>query len=174
MGKVDDKVWEMHWPGAWNGEGRGGRKKRALDESMDLDEVEEKQLEQDHELNIKSLQYGFIQLKESEAETKETRAPHMKRIILTLAPGAFIRKAIRSGFDKSMSKYWTYFGSLTTPSCDEAVTWIVFCRRLPIAQVQANAFSSLYINNYRPSRPAPQPYCSSQYQLMKLIHGYIF
>ena len=97
----------MHWPGA-NG-------KRALHESMDLDEVEEKQLEHDHELNIKSLQYAFSQLKESEGETKETRVPHMKRIKMTLNVGAFIRKAIRNGADKTMSTYWSYKGSLTTP-----------------------------------------------------------
>ena len=88
---------------------------------MDLDDVEEKQLEYDHELNIKSLQYGFNQLKESESETKETRLesrqnyPHMKRIQLTLNVGAFIRKAIRNGRDKTMSTYWSYKGSLTTP-----------------------------------------------------------
>lgn len=107
----------MHHPGAWGGAGNpgNGRKKRALHESMDLDEVEEKQLEQDHELNIKSLQYAFSQLKESEAGTKETREPHMKRIKMTLAPGAFIQKAIRNGADKTMSTYWTYMGSLTTP-----------------------------------------------------------
>jgi len=175
LSQIDDKVHEIHWPGAWNGAGNpgNGRKKRALHESMDLDDVEEKQLEQDHELNIKSLQYAFSQLMESEAETKETRVPHMKRIPMRLAPGAFIRKATRNGADKTMSTYWTYMGSLTTPSCDEAVTWVVFHRRLPIAQVQVNAFASLYINNYRPSRPAPEPYCSSKYQLMYLIHNSI-
>merc|ERR1719356_851775 len=132
---------------------------------MDLDEVEEKLLEHDHELNIKSLQYAFSQLKDSEAETKETRAPHMKRIKMTLNVGAFIRKAIRNGADKTMSTYWTYKGSLTTPGCEEAVTWVVFDRKLPIAQVQANAFSSLYRNNYRPSRPA-----APEHELERLIH----
>jgi len=176
LSDIDDKVWEFHWPGAHGG---NGRKKRALNESMDMDEVEGKQLEHDHDLNIKSLQYALSQLKESEAETKETREPHMKRVKMTLNPGAFIRKVVRNGGDKTRSKrstkpistYWTYQGSLTTPSCDEAVTWVVFHRRLPIAQVQVNAFSSLYSNNYRPSRPIPDCDCSSKYNLMYLLHG---
>merc|ERR1711962_311854 len=165
LSQLDDAVWEMHYPGA--------RGKRSLHESMDVDEVEEKQLEYDHELNIKSLQYAFSQLKESESETQETRIevrstpkyPHMKKIKLTLNVGAFIRKAIRNGADKTMSTYWTYKGSLTTPGCEEAVTWVVFDRKLPIAQVQANAFSSLYRNNYRPSRPA-----APAHELERLIH----
>ena len=103
----------MHHPGAYDGNGKP--KTRALHESMDLDEVEEKQLEYDHELNIKSLQYAFSQLKKSESDTKETRAAHMKRIKMTLNVGAFIRKAIRNGADKTMSTYWSYKGSLTTP-----------------------------------------------------------
>merc|ERR1711962_1402609 len=157
LSQLDDSIWEMHWPGA--------NAKRALHKSMDLVEVEEKQLEHDHELDIKSLQYAFSQLKESESETKETRAPHMKRIKMTLNVGAFIRKAIRNGADKTMSTYWSYMGSLTTPGCSEAVTWVVFHRTLPIAQVQANAFASLYTNNYRESRPA-----APEHELKYLIH----
>merc|ERR1711988_1831436 len=72
-------------------------------------------------------------------------------------------RTARRSFDESkrrlsmtmtMSTYWSYKGSLTTPGCSEAVTWVVFHRTLPIAQVQANAFASLYTNNYRESRPA--------------------
>ena len=97
----------MHWPGAAAG-------KRSITESMDLDEVEEKQMEFDHELNMKSLRNALTQLKTSD-NVKETRAPHMKRLKLTLNVGAFIRKAIRNGADKTMSTYWSYKGSLTTP-----------------------------------------------------------
>jgi len=169
LSQVDDSVWEMHWPGA--------NAKRALGESMDLDEVEEKQLEQDHELNIRSMLYSISQLQESEARngTIETRTPHMKRVKMTLNVGAFIRKAIRDGADKTMSTYWTYKGSLTTPPCDESVTWVVFQRRLPIAQVQANAFSSLYINNWRPAfRVHYWPWwpCHPYYWIRYLIHGW--
>merc|ERR1712135_269614 len=83
------------------------------------DEIEESQLEYDHELNLKSLQYAFDQLKvdENAEETHRvkrsnhvTHKPHMKRMKLTLNVGAFIRKAIRNGRDKTMSTYWSYKG----------------------------------------------------------------
>ena len=103
----------MHHPGANNGRGR-----RSTDDQMSMDEIEESQLEYDHELNLKSLHYAFDQLKvdENAEEThREKRVPHTKRMKLTLNVGAFIRKAIRNGRDKTMSTYWTYKGSLTTP-----------------------------------------------------------
>jgi carbonic anhydrase len=162
LSEVDDMVWEINWPGS-------GRRKRSTDAQMSLDEIEEAQLEYDHELNLKSLQYAFDQLKvdENAEETHRIkRDPHMKRMKLTLNVGAFIRKAIRNGRDKTMSTYWTYKGSLTTPSCKEAVTWVIFQRQLPIAQVQANAFSSLYCNNYRPARAA-----APEHELKYLIHN---
>merc|ERR1712133_305339 len=129
LSEIDDMVWEMNWPGS-------GRRKRSTDAHMSLDEIEEAQLEYDHELNLKSLQYAFDQLKVDEnAEEADrvkrsvTRKPHMKRMKLTLNVGAFIRKAIRNGRDKTMSTYWSYKGSLTTPSCKEAVTWVIFQRQ---------------------------------------------
>jgi len=161
LSQVDDVVWEMHWPGAH------AKAKRSIDAQMSLDEIEEEQLEYDHDLNLKSLEYAFNQLKveEDAKETHRVKRQSMKRIKLTLNVGAFIRKAIRSGRDKTMSTYWTYKGSLTTPSCKEAVTWVIFQRLLPIAQVQANAFSSLYCNNYRPARPA-----APEHEVKYLIH----
>jgi len=36
-----------------------------------------------------------------------------------------------------------------TPDCNEVVTWVVFARPLSIAQVQVNAFVSLFTNNFR-------------------------
>lgn len=155
LSSVDDKVWEMHWPGA--------KSKRAL--SMDLKDVEEQQMEYDHELNMRQLQYGFSQLKVAD-DAKDTRTPHQKRIKMTLNVGAFIRKVVRNGADKTMSTYWTYMGSLTTPSCAEAVTWVVFERLLPIAQVQANAFSSLYCNNFRAAGVA-----GTDHNVQHLIHN---
>merc|ERR1712136_261370 len=135
------------------------------------DEIEEEQLEYDHELNLKSLQYAFDQLKvdENTNESHRVKRASMKRMKLTLNVGAFIRKAIRSGFDKTMSTYWSYKGSLTTPGCKEAVTWVIFQRLLPIAQVQANAFSSLYCNNYRPVQNGRSGH--ADYNVKHLIHN---
>merc|ERR1719430_1998878 len=93
LSEVDDMVWEMNWPGS-------GRRKRSTDAQMSLDEIEEAQLEYDHELNLKSLQYAFDQLKVDENTNESHRVkrngPHMKRMKLTLNVGAFIRKAIRN------------------------------------------------------------------------------
>ena len=95
----------MHWPGA------AAAIKRSLFD-LDLRDVEEQVMERDHNLNMRQLRYGFSQLKANE-DSIETREPHMKKIKLTLNIGAFIRKAIRNG--RSMSTYWTYKGSCTTP-----------------------------------------------------------
>ena len=130
--EVDDLVWEMHHPGAKEGmpkakgpempkgkRGRHGKGKRSTDDQMSLDEIEENQLEYDQELNLKSLHYAFDQLKVDENTNESNRVkrtPSTKRMMLTLNVGAFIRKAIRSGQDKTMSTYWSYKGSLTTPS----------------------------------------------------------
>ena len=107
---------------------------------MDLDEVEEQQMEHDHALNVRSLSYGFTKLAElsNNVEKRNPHKTHNRKIPLNLNVGAFIRKAVRNGANKHMSTYWSYMGSLTTPGCNEAVTWVVFERALPIAQVQVS------------------------------------
>ena len=65
-----------------------------------------------HEVNMRSLHYGLTQIKD---EGIENRAATKEAVKLNLNPGAFIRKAIRNGGDKTMSTYWTYRGSLTSP-----------------------------------------------------------
>jgi hypothetical protein len=71
-------------------------------------------------------------------------------VALRLNPGAFIRKATNRGYHANdYSTYWTYHGSLTTPTCNEVVTWVVFTRALHIAQVQVNAFTHKFPNNFR-------------------------
>jgi len=155
--KIDDEVWEFHYH-------HDGHSKRAATE----EEIEDAELDHYHNLNVRSLAYGFEQLSKARKE-KRTPMGEEAEHKLKLNVGAFIRKAVRNGKDKTMSTYWTYQGSLTTPTCDEAVTWVVFERALPIAQVQSNAFASLCNNNYRMSRMAA-PEHNVQYLIHKPIH----
>jgi carbonic anhydrase len=75
---------------------------------------------------------------------------HHTEVDLRLNPGAFIRKATNRGYyANEYSTYWTYHGSLTTPCCNEVVTWVVFDRVLHITQVQVNAFTHKFPNTFR-------------------------
>ncbi|XP_025830337.1 carbonic anhydrase 15-like [Agrilus planipennis] len=45
---------------------------------------------------------------------------------------------------ENMRRYYIYKGSLTTPPCSEAVTWIVFPSAMPVSEVQLNKFRSMF------------------------------
>ncbi|XP_034946623.1 carbonic anhydrase 2 isoform X2 [Chelonus insularis] len=66
--------------------------------------------------------------------------------------------------------YWTYLGSLTTPPCNESVTWVLFKKYIEVSHHQLNIFRNLrkfprgaecpchenhgvVINNFRPPLP---------------------
>ena len=70
--------------------------------------------EMDHAINMRALQYGFEQLRDGGDSSVEKRMTQ-KQIRLTLAPGAFISKAINKGIANRIATYWTYKGSLTYP-----------------------------------------------------------
>ncbi|XP_066138892.1 carbonic anhydrase 2-like [Euwallacea fornicatus] len=60
---------------------------------------------------------------------------------------------------KNRHRYYTYEGSLTTPPCSEAVTWIEFEDTIPLSAEQISAFRLLstktgrLTHNYRPTQP---------------------
>lgn len=58
-------------------------------------------------------------------------------------PHTFSLSSILSGLDTE--RFYTYKGSLTTPPCAEAVTWVIFSDYLPISvfQVIFTLFRSL-------------------------------
>lgn len=46
-----------------------------------------------------------------------------------------------------MEIYYTYKGSLTTPPCNEAVTWIIFADSVPISFKQVFEIQTFYRKN---------------------------
>lgn len=50
---------------------------------------------------------------------------------------------LKSLLPSDIDTYYTYRGSLTTPPCSEAVTWIIFTNPIPISFKQLNKFRSL-------------------------------
>jgi len=75
--------------------------------------------------------------------------------------------AINAAFDMSkfismvnVVDYYTYNGSLTTPKCNEVVTWVVFKHTIGIPSSVLSAFRGLkdshgnpLVNNFRPTQP---------------------
>ena len=60
----------------------------------------------------------------------------------------------------NVEDYYTYNGSLTTPDCNEVVTWVVFKHSIGIPSSVLSAFRSLedshgdpLVDNYRPPQP---------------------
>ncbi len=49
--------------------------------------------------------------------------------------------------------YYSYSGSLTTPSCDEGVSWFVLQEAVTISAEGLQQFTNLYQNNRRPTQP---------------------
>lgn len=98
---------------------------------------------------------------EATADKDEAKRGVLQRWVrLRLNPFQFVRKATNRGWNNRFSRYWTYTGSLTTPNCAEAVTWVVFERSLAITRVQVNSFTVKGIrNNYRMARAATEHHC---------------
>lgn len=169
--KIDDAAWKFHH----HAEGAAAHDeedevRRSAEKEDNEVMTEDKRAEIDDRDHARNMRNFNVALKKMQASGKNKRdaCPADGAAKLSFNPGAFIRKVTANGGDKTMSTYWTYKGSLTTPGCNEVVTWVVFERALPVAQVQVNAFASICPNNYRLSRPVN----ATQY-LQKLIHNCI-
>lgn len=165
LSKVDDQVWEFHHHPETGHKAHKGLHGRSADD------IEEEELEHYHGLNMRSLSAGMTELAAAKEKRGAKAEPGETKLKLNI--GAFLRKATRNGVSKSMSTYWTYRGSTTSPGCHEAVTWVVFQRSLPIAQVQANAFASLFPNNFRMTKDKMMggpDNCTEYHNVQYLIH----
>lgn len=147
---IDNEVWEHQ---ITNPHPHSGRFKRSTEENEELD----------HEISMRNLDNALKQFTRADGKTKRQA---MWSVVVNLNIGAFIRKATRNGGDKTMSTYFTYNGSLNDDVCE--AKWVVYQRCLPIAQVQANSFSSLGHNNFRDIMGMPGA-CDVQH----LIHDHI-
>jgi len=94
---------------------------------------------------------GITSLVANHASRKRSAGGNTENIELQLAP--FLLPIIGEG-------YFTYSGSLTTPGCNEVVTWVVFKEPLEMTSTQLAYFRSLLdsegnpmVDNYRPPQP---------------------
>ncbi|XP_064118008.1 carbonic anhydrase 2-like isoform X1 [Macrobrachium nipponense] len=98
-------------------------------------------------------------------EVSETDNPALTPLVSTLTniteSGMFANVAasypLRAFLPNNLEKFYRYEGSLTTPTCNEVVTWTVFANAIPVSEKQMRAFRSLrddhggsMINNFRP------------------------
>ena len=84
------------------------------------------------------------------ANGEKTTEGHVLNIQLNL--GQFLNSSSANG-------YYTYPGSLTTPGCNECVTWVIFKETIGISKRQIASFRSLkdhvgnpLVNNFRPTQ----------------------
>jgi len=80
----------------------------------------------------------------------ESRSDAQHSIPIQVGLGSFIDQAAKGG-------YFTYFGSFTTPGCNEVVTWVNFKKLLRVSKGQMRTFRTLkdeegnkLLDNFRP------------------------
>ncbi|XP_055699470.1 carbonic anhydrase 2 [Phlebotomus papatasi] len=100
----------------------------------------------------------------------EYDSPDLATIVKNLSPVSDFDRTYSLNFTFSLSslistvsteRFYTYKGSLTTPPCSEAVTWILFPDPLPVSVAQMNKFrqlsngieGSVLVDNYRALQP---------------------
>jgi len=100
---------------------------------------------------LNNITSGIASLVSNHASRKRSAGGHTENIALELAP--FLQTVMSGG-------YFTYSGSLTTPGCNEVVTWVVFKDSISMSSSQMAYFRSLkdnkgkpLVDNYRPPLP---------------------
>ncbi|XP_007894777.1 carbonic anhydrase 4a isoform X2 [Callorhinchus milii] len=74
--------------------------------------------------------------------------------------------------DTDLKHYYRYEGSLTTPSCQEAVIWTIFPNPIPLRKDQLNAFpTSLYFSK---ESEKPKPMVSNYRPIQKLNNRVVY
>ncbi|XP_025830338.1 carbonic anhydrase 15-like [Agrilus planipennis] len=102
----------------------------------------------------------FYKLDENDNKQLDQLVKHLPRVYaphanITLTETFALASLIPSS--EKRRSYFMYNGSLTTPPCSEAVTWIVYSNPMPVSEVQLNKFRSMFghdshtklINNFR-------------------------
>lgn len=67
---------------------------------------------------------------------------------------------LKAFLPRNVDRFYRYDGSLTTPTCNEVVTWTVFDEAISISEKQLNSFRALVddhgamiVDNFRPPQP---------------------
>ncbi|KAK0161518.1 hypothetical protein PV327_009978 [Microctonus hyperodae] len=77
---------------------------------------------------------------------------------------------------KDRTTYYRYDGSLTTPGCQEAVTWFILTEKLPISESQINILRNVKTNNVHTCSPkdyynSTSEECEPKYQWVNYTAG---
>ena len=115
---IDDAAWKFHH----HADGAAAHAeedevRRSVEKEDNEVMTEEKRAEIDDRDHVRNMRNFNVALKKMQASGKNKRdaCPADGSAKLSFNPGAFIRKVTANGADKTMSTYWTYKGSLTTP-----------------------------------------------------------
>lgn len=67
---------------------------------------------------------------------------------------------LTSVLPRDLARFYRYQGSLTTPTCNEVVTWTIFDDHVPVSEKQMDSIRALtdtekdpLVNNFRPTQP---------------------
>lgn len=89
----------------------------------------------------------FLKVGSSENQYYQMFLDHIRNVTKEGDSVSFSAFPLVNLLPTDQTKYYRYNGSLTTPTCDEAVTWTVFNDPVEISQAQMDELRSLKMNN---------------------------